>query len=144
MVVRVVWKRWAKWSSSTLWPLPVPRFPDSSALVEVPPHVSFVTPSASSEVRANDLVTLTFDAPVVQGSGEVFVGSCGFWPFPSTQPLRISRFRSSGSRASSRASVSLRCPRARWSFGCPQAPCARRRAARRARSSVCLAKTRGR
>ena len=43
--------------------------------MEVPPRVSLLSPAASSDVHANDLVTLTFDSPIALGSAQVFVGS---------------------------------------------------------------------
>ena len=74
-VARVASKKWAKPSSSTRSPPPVPRFPVPSPAVEVPPRVSLLSPAASSDVHANDLVTLTFDSPIALGSAQVFVGS---------------------------------------------------------------------
>lgn len=107
------------------------------------PHVTEVTPSASAVVHENDLVTLTFDAPIVLGEGQVFVGLSRREFSPLSKPLPMSLFLLLSLRVSSQLSASPRSRRDRWCCVCPQEPCDPRRVVWGTRSSVCRCRTPG-
>ena len=105
--------------------------------MEVAPHVTAVTPSASAVVHENDLVTLTFDAPIVLGEGQVFVGLSRHAFSHQSKPLLLSLFLLPSLRVLSQPSAFPRSWKGRWCCVCPQEPCDPQRVAWGMRSSVC-------